>query len=72
MKKYPVYPATLYVNYDHTVLYIVIGIVILLMIVGFVGYRIYVRHKKKKEKEVLDKINISFVPSKRNKNTTLK
>ena len=72
MKKYPVYPANLYVNYDHTALYIVIGIVILLMIVGFVGYRIYVRHKKKKEKEIFEKINISFVPSERNKNTTLK
>ena len=72
MKKYPVYPASLYVNYDHTALYVVIGIVILLMIVGFVGYRIYVRHKKKKEKEILDKINISFIPSERNKNTTLK
>lgn len=72
MKKYPAYPTSLYVSYDHTALYIVIGVVILLMIVGFVGYRIYVRHKKKKEKEILDKINISFVPSERNKNTTLK
>ena len=72
MKKYHVHPESLYVNYDHTALYIVIGVVVLLMIVGFVGYRIYVRHKKKEEKEILDKINISFIPSERNKNTTLK
>lgn len=71
MKKYPVYPSGLYVDYDHTALYIVIGTVVLLMIVGFVGYRIYTHYKKKKEDSI--KVNISFAHSgKKDKNSTLK
>ena len=64
MKKYHVHPESLYVNYDHTALYIVIGIVVLLIIVGFVGYGIYTHYKKKKEEKVKE-YKITFLKEKK-------
>ena len=50
-----------YVNYDHTALYIVIGIIVAVMVVTLVGYAVYAYRKKKKMKEKVKEYKITFL-----------
>ena len=65
MTKYHVYPESLYVNYDHTALYIVIGIIAVVMVVTLVGYAVYAYKKKKKMKEKAKEYKITFLEEKK-------
>ena len=65
MTKYHVHPESLYVNYDHTALYVVIGIIAVVMVVTLVGYAVYAYKKKKKMKEKAKEYKITFLKEKK-------
>ena len=64
MTKHHIYAGG-YVNYDHTALYIVIGIIVAVMVVTLVGYAIYAYRKKKKVREKAKEYKITFLREKK-------
>ena len=65
MTKYHVHPESIYVNYDHTALYIVIGIIAVVMVVTLVGYAVYAYRKKKKIEKKAKEYKITFLKEKK-------
>lgn len=60
MTKYHAYTRYI-VEYDHTMLYVIIGIVVAIMVITLIGYAIYEHKKKKKLKEKIEKCKITFI-----------
>ena len=59
MTKHHIYAGG-FVNYDHTALYIVIGIIAVVMVVTLVGYAVYAYRKKKKMEKKSQRIQNYF------------
>ena len=64
MTKHHIYAGG-FVNYDHTALYIVIGIIAVVMVVTLVGYAVYAHRKKKKMEKKAKEYKITFLKEKK-------
>ena len=64
MTKHHIYAGE-FVNYDHTALYIVIGIIVTVMVVTLVGYAVYAYRKKKKMEKKAKEYKITFLKEKK-------
>ena len=60
MTKHHIYAGG-FVNYDHTALYIVIGIIVVVLVVALVGYAIYAYKEKKKTEKKIKEYKVTFL-----------